>query len=86
MVEGDREAVTERLNTTLANVEDSWAETATSILFSVLLFLAIYLTAKLYGLVKGKSISDKKWRVYCNDRRNGCPENQFKMFMVNHHG
>ena len=68
MVEGDREAVTERLNTTLANVEDSWAETATSILFSVLLFLAIYLTAKLYGLVKGKSILDKNWRVNCTSK------------------
>ena len=47
------ETFTERQNTTLANVEDSWAETATSILFSVLLFLVIYLAAKLYGLVKG---------------------------------
>jgi len=53
MVEDERvETVTERQNTTLANVEDSWAETATSILFSVLLFLVIYLAAKLYGLVK----------------------------------
>lgn len=54
MVEDERvETVTETINTTLANVEDSWAETATSILFSVLLFLVIYLAAKLYGLVKG---------------------------------
>ena len=54
MVEDERvETFTERQNTTLANVEDSWAETATSILFSVLLFLVIYLAAKLYGLVKG---------------------------------
>ena len=56
MVEDERvETVTERQNTTLANVEDSWAETATSILFSVLLFLVIYLAAKLYGLVKGNT-------------------------------
>lgn len=54
MAEDERvETVTERLNTTIANTEDSWAETATSILFSVLLFLVIYLAAKLYGLVKG---------------------------------
>ena len=54
MVEDERvETFTERQNTTLANVEDSWTETATSILFSVLLFLVIYLAAKLYGLVKG---------------------------------
>ena len=54
MAEDERvETFTERQNTTLANVEDSWTETATSILFSVLLFLVIYLAAKLYGLVKG---------------------------------
>ena len=54
MAEDERvETVTERLNTTIENTEDSWAETATSILFSVLLFLVIYLAAKLYGLVKG---------------------------------
>ena len=56
MVEDERVVtVTETINTTLANVEDSWAETATSILFSVLLFLVIYLAAKLYGLVKGNT-------------------------------
>ena len=54
MAEDERvETITEKLNTTIANTEDSWAETATSILFSVLLFLVIYLAAKLYGLVKG---------------------------------
>ena len=54
MAEDERvETFTERQNITLANVEDSWTETATSILFSVLLFLVIYLAAKLYGLVKG---------------------------------
>ena len=49
MAEDERvETVTARQNTTIANTEDSWAETATSILFSVLLFLVIYLAAKLY--------------------------------------
>ena len=46
---------TQTVNSTTEKSGDTWAETATSILFSVLLFLAIYLTAKLYGLVKGKS-------------------------------
>ena len=33
--------------------KENWTETGTSIIFALLLFLTIFLIAKLYGLVKG---------------------------------
>ena len=63
----ENSSVTEALekdSTEILESGDNWADTATSILFSVLLFLAIYLTAKLYGLVKGNSLNGPRRGLY----------------------
>ena len=66
-INSENSSVTETLekdSTEISESGDNWADTATSILFSVLLFLAIYLTAKLYGLVKGNSANGLRRRLY----------------------